>query len=177
MRAAIYLFVACAFIDLTDFLKAAELKVGDEAPAFSLKGSDGKSYSLKAFKGKKAIVIAWFPKAFTRGCTKECVSLRDHSKALRKFQVAYFMASVDEIQKNEEFATSYGLDFPVLSDPDKSVAKKYGVLRTKGNTANRWTFYIGKDGKILHIDKEVKASRHGSDVAKKLAELGVPLKK
>lgn len=177
MRAAIYLFVACGFLSLVEVSPSVELKPGDDAPAFSLKGSDGKTYSLSDFKGKKVVVLAWFRKAFTRGCTKECVSLRDHGKALRKFQAAYFMASVDEPQKNEEFAASHGLDYPILSDPDKSVAEKYGVLRSKGNIANRWTFYIGKDGKILHIDKEVKAGRHGVDIAKKLAELGVEQKK
>lgn len=171
MRSAIYLSALYSFLFSAIYTKAAELQPGDEAPAFSLPGSDGKTYSLDDFKGKKAVVIAWFPRAFTRGCTKQCESLRDQGKALRKFQVAYFMASVDQAKKNEEFASSYGLDFPILSDPDKSVAEKYGVLRAKGDVANRWTFYIGKDGKILHIDKEVKAGRHGKDIAKKLAEL------
>ncbi|HET6879707.1 MAG TPA: peroxiredoxin [Pirellulales bacterium] len=155
---------------------AAELKVGDEAPAFSLKGSDGKTYSLKDFKGKKAVVIAWFPKAFTGGCTKECKSMRDDGNGLRKYQVAYFTASVDEPQKNKEFAESLSLDYPILSDPDKSVAQEYGVLNPDRGVTNRWTFYIGKDGKILFIDKSVNTTEHGKDIAHKLDELGVEKK-
>ena len=107
---------------------AVELKVGDKAPAFSLKGSDGKTYTLDQFKGKSAVVIAWFPKAFTGGCTKECKSLRANSKALKDLKVAYFTASVDTPEQNTKFAKSLDLDYPILSDPDKSVAKEYGVL-------------------------------------------------
>ena len=109
---------------------AAELKVGDPAPPFSLKGSDGKTYSLDQFKGKSAVVIAWFPKAFTGGCTKECKSLRENSKSLHDLKFAYFTASVDTPEENEKFAKSLDLDYPILSDPDKSVAKEYGVLQT-----------------------------------------------
>lgn len=77
---------------------------------------------------------------------------------------------------NKDFAKSLELDYPILSDPDKKVAKAYGVLNPERGFANRWTFYIGKDGKILHIDKEVKAAEHGKHVAAKLAELGVEKK-
>src|SRR5262245_710733 len=75
---------------------AAELKVGDPAPDFKLTGSDGKTYTLSQFKGKKAVVLAWFPKAFTSGCTVECKSLAANGDKLRQYDVAYFMASVDE---------------------------------------------------------------------------------
>jgi peroxiredoxin Q/BCP len=152
---------------------SAELKVGDQAPPFSLKGSDGKTYSLDQFKGKSAIVVAWFPKAFTGGCTKECKSLRENSKALHDLQVAYFTASVDTPELNEKFAKSLELDYPILSDPDKSVATAYGVLRTPGGVANRWTFYIDKNGVIKEIDKKVNAPEAGPDIAAKLKELGI----
>ena len=157
-------------------LCAAELKAGDEAPSFSLKGSDGKTYSLDDFKGKKSVVVAWFPKAFTGGCTKECQSMREDGKELRKYQVAYFTASVDEPQKNKEFAESLALDYPILSDPDKKVAEEYGVMNPERGVTNRWTFYIGKDGRILYIDKKVNTAEHGKDIAKKLDELGVAKK-
>jgi peroxiredoxin Q/BCP len=157
-------------------LSAAELKVGDEAPDFSLKGSDGKTYSLDDFKDKKAVVVAWFPKAATPGCTKECKSLRADGDELRKYQVAYFTASVDRPEDNKKFAESLGLDYPILSDPDKSVAQEYGVLNPDRGVTNRWTFYIGKDGKILYIDKNVNTTEHGKDIAKKLDELGVEKK-
>ena len=177
MKKYVGLLASCALIAaLTSSLTAAELQPGDQAPAFSLKGSDGKTHSLDEFKGKKAIVIAWFPKAFTGGCTKECKSMRDDGKELRKYDVAYFTASVDDAQKNKEFADSLGLDYPILSDPDKTVATEYGVLKPDGGVTNRWTFYIGKDGKILYVDKNVNTAEHGKDIAKKLDELGVAKK-
>jgi peroxiredoxin Q/BCP len=152
---------------------AAELKVGDPAPPFSLKGSDGQTYTLDQFKGKSAVVVAWFPKAFTKGCTKECQSLRANSKSLHELKVAYFTASVDTPEENEKFAKSLDLDYPILSDPDKSVAKEYGVLNPERGFANRWTFYIGKDGVIKEIDKKVNAPQAGPDIAAKLKELGL----
>jgi peroxiredoxin Q/BCP len=152
---------------------AAELRVGDPAPPFSLKGSDGKTYTLDQFKGKSAVVIAWFPKAFTGGCTKECKSLRENSKPLHDLKVAYFTASVDTPDLNEKFAKSLDLDYPILSDPDKSVAKEYGVLNPERGFANRWTFYIDKEGVIKAIDKKVNAPQAGPDIAVKLKELGL----
>src|SRR3954453_10783353 len=89
---------------------AEELKVGDPAPDFTLKASDGKTYSLSDYKGKKALVIAWFPKAFTGGCTAECKSFRTYSDALKSLNVAYFTASVDTPETNAKFAESLDLD-------------------------------------------------------------------
>jgi peroxiredoxin Q/BCP len=75
------------------------------------------------------------------------------------------------------FAESLGLDYPILSDPDGTYAKALGIYNESNKTARRTTFYIGADGKILHIDSSVKTQSHGADIAKKLAELGVPKKK
>jgi thioredoxin-dependent peroxiredoxin len=91
--------------------------------------------------------------------------------------VAYFTASVDTPDTNQKFAESLGLDYPVLSDPDRTVAKAYGVVTGDNAYASRWTFYIGKDGTILFIDTQVSTSTAGKDVAAKLAELGIPKRK
>lgn len=154
---------------------AGELKSGDQAPDFQLKGTDGKTYHLSDFKGHKPVILAWFPKAFTGGCTKECKALKEQGDELRKFEVAYFTASVDDAEQNKKFAESLGLDYPILSDPTKDAAKAYGVLNERG-MANRWTFYIGKDGKIAHIDQKVNTETHGRDIAARLKELGVSAK-
>jgi len=154
---------------------AAELKVGDPAPPFSLPGSDGKTYSLEDFKGKSAVVLAWFPKAATKGCTKECKSLADHSKALHELKVAYFTASVDKPEDNKKFAEDLKLDYPILSDPTKAVAEAYGVISQRG-LANRWTFYIDKEGIIQAIDKAIKVDQAGPDVAAKIKTLGLEAK-
>ncbi|MBS0211386.1 MAG: peroxiredoxin [Planctomycetes bacterium] len=150
---------------------AAELKVGDPSPEFSMQGSDGKLHKLSDYRGKQAVVIAWYPKAFTGGCTKECKSMREFGNDLRKFKVAYFTASCDTPEMNKDFAKSLELDYPILSDPTKANAEAFGVLGKGGNAA-RVTFYIDKDGKIAAIDKGVKTETHGKDIAAKLAELG-----
>lgn len=155
---------------------SAEPKVGDDAPDFELKASDGKTYKLSSFKGKQAVVVAWFPKAFTGGCTKECKSMLAQGKLIREYDVAYFTASCDPVEGekgNAAFAKSLDLDYPILRDPEKKVAKYYGVLNAERGVSNRWTFYISKDGKLQHIDKMVKTEAHGEDIAAKLQELGV----
>jgi peroxiredoxin Q/BCP len=154
----------------------AELKPGDQAPDFELKASDGKTYKLSDLRGKE-VVIAWFPKADTPGCTKECQSITASGAKIRKFNVAYFTASVDDVEANKKFAEKYKMDFPILSDPDKKAATAYGVLNPTRPVAQRWTFYIGPDGKIQEIDKAVKTETHGDDIATKLQSLGVPEKK
>ncbi|HBZ71195.1 MAG TPA: peroxiredoxin [Deltaproteobacteria bacterium] len=166
--------------------QTADVKVGDQAPNFKLEATDGKTYQLSDFKGKQWVVVAWFPAAFTRYCTIECKSLAENGDKIRMYDVTYFMASVDPIQKNREFAraTSVALgdamvskreaDFPLLSDPTKETAKAYGVLNDRG-VANRWTFYIDKNGKISYIEKAVKAETSAADMVAKLAELKAPM--
>lgn len=168
-----FLAAAVLTVSLTAFAAAEELKPGDKAPDFRLQASDGKTYSLSDFQGKKAVVIAWFPKAFTGGCTKECISFREDGKALRQFDVAYFTASVDTPETNKKFAESLDLDYPILSDPEGKAARAYGVVDDQQKLPRRWTFFIGKDGKILGIDKGVKVQSHATDVAGRLKELGV----
>ncbi len=91
--------------------------------------------------------------------------------------MTYFTASCDPAEKNEEFAKSLKLDYAILSDPEKKTAKAYGVVTEKRPFPHRWTYYIGIDGKILHIDKDVKVGDHGNDIATKLGELKVAKKK
>jgi len=156
--------------------QAADLGVGDNAPDFKLAASDGKTYHLADLKGKRAVVVAWFPKAFTGGCTMECKSLAANGDKIRKYDVAYFMASVDPVEGekgNKAFAASEKADFPMLSDPTKEVATAYGVLNADRGVANRWTFYIDKDGKVAAIDKAVKPPTSAEDMIAKLDELKV----
>ncbi len=174
MKKLVSLFVAFAAVTTLTF--AESLKVGDSAPDFEMKGSDGKTYKLSDFKGKKPVVIAWYPKAFTPGCTKECKAMAEQGDDIRKYDVAYFTASVDDAEQNKKFAESLNVDYPILSDPTKENAKKFGVLNERG-MANRWTFYIDKNGKIAHIDQKVAPDTHGRDVAAKLKELNVDARK
>ena len=152
---------------------AGTLKVGDPAPPFSLPGSDGKLYSLASHKGKQVVVLAWFTKAFSDACTAECKSLRESGEEIRMFDAAYFAISVDPPDTNRAFARSLGLDYPLLSDPFKSIAKAYGVVDEDQPFASRWTYYIGVDGRILYVDKQVSPGTQGKTIAVRLAELGI----
>jgi len=149
----------------------ADLKVGDAAPAFALVGTDGKTHSLAENKGRM-VVVAWYPKAFTGGCTAECKAFTSSGDTIKKFDVAYFMASVDDAETNKKFAEQEQANFPMLSDPERKVSDAYGVTDGVQKFARRWTFYIGGDGKILFIDKAVKTATAGADPAAKLEEPG-----
>ena len=153
--------------------RAEDLKPGDKAPPFSLQGSDGKTYTLDDFKGKQVVVLAWYPKAFTPGCTAECKSFAEKGEELKSMKVAFFTASVDAPEKNKDFAKSVGAEYPILSDPDKTVAKAYGVYNAERNIANRVTFYIGKDGLIKEVDKKINTPQAAPDVAAKVKSLGL----
>jgi thioredoxin-dependent peroxiredoxin len=179
MKGLVLVMVVAALGFAAQSAGAADLKVGDPAPDFTLQATDGKTYKLSDFRGKQAIVLAWFPKAFTQGCTIECKSLAEHGDLIKKYNATYFMASVDPLdgaQGNKAFADTHKADFPLLSDPTKETAKAYGVLNEQRGFANRWTFYIGKDGKIQAIDKDVaqRLSTSAEDMAAKLKELGTP---
>lgn len=102
------------------------------------------------------------------------MSLRESGDDIRPFEAAYFAASIDSPETNKAFAQSLGVDFPILSDPSKTAAQAYGVVNEDQPFASRWTFYIGTDGRIAYIDKQVSPATHGRAVAAKLAELGIP---
>jgi peroxiredoxin Q/BCP len=170
------LVLAAALVSAPPVVRAAELNVGDPAPDFTLAASDGKTYHLADFKGKKAVVLAWFPRAFTQGCTIECRSLAVNGEKLRSYEIAYFMASVDPVEGekgNKAFAESEKADFPLLGDPTKKTAEAYGVYNADRGVAMRWTFYIDKDGRVAAIDKAVKPLTSAEDVLAKLEELKV----
>lgn len=149
----------------------AELEVGDMAPDFRLMGSDGNEYTLSQFKGNKPVVIAFFPKAYTGGCTIECKALRDADAEIQSFDVAYFMASVDNPEDNKGFAEQNSATFPILSDPDKAMCEDYGVLSERGY-ARRWTFYIDAEGIVRKIDKAVNPKQAGEELVASLESLG-----
>jgi peroxiredoxin Q/BCP len=186
--------LAAALVVSASAQAPVELKVGDMAPDFTLQGTDGKTHQLSDYRGKQAVVVAWFPKAFTQGCTIECKSLAENGDRIKQYDVAYFMASTDNIEENTKFAkaTSVTLpgrgggagtvvekkeaDFPMLADPTKEVATKYGVLMPNPpGFANRWTFYIDKNGKIAYIEKKVQPATSAEDMVAKLGELKVPM--
>ncbi|HBY86619.1 MAG TPA: peroxiredoxin [Colwellia sp.] len=170
------ILVLCSLASLVGFsASATDLKVGDTAPNFKLQATTGDYYQLSDYKGKQAVVLAWYPMANTRGCTIECKSLTEQGHLIREFNVSYVMASVDPIDDNRDFAEKTGADFPMLSDPTKSAAKAYQVLNMF-NVASRVTFYISKEGKIIKIDDDISPKSAAQDMANNLAALGVAKK-
>ena len=112
MRALLTIGLAAALV-VGARAQSTELKVGDPAPDFSLQGSDGKTYKLSDYKGKKAVVVAWFPKAFTQGCTIECKSLAENGDKIKMYDVAYFMTRragvaqlVEQLIRNQQVTRS-----------------------------------------------------------------------
>jgi len=139
----------------------AKLKAGDKAPAFSLLDQDGKKISLSDFKGKK-LLLYFYPKADTPGCTKQSCSVRDASKELKKLGSAALGISPDQPPKQKKFDEKYSLGFPLLSDADNKVAKAYGAWGEKSMYGKKYdgiirsSFVIDEQGKILQASYKVK---------------------
>jgi thioredoxin-dependent peroxiredoxin len=134
------------------------LKVGDMAPDFELPSTDGKPVKLSDFRGKKTVVLAFFPAAFTGGCTKE---MQTYQLGFSRFEgtgAQIFGVSTDNSPSQREFAKSLNLTFPLLSDfLDRKVATSYGVLNTQRGIANRVTFVIDKEGRISYMEQGTTA--------------------
>jgi peroxiredoxin Q/BCP len=139
----------------------AKLKVGDKAPAFSLLDQDGNKISLSDYKGKK-LLLYFYPKADTPGCTKQACSIRDASKDLNKYGAAAIGISPDQPPKQKKFDGKYSLGFPLLSDPDNKIAKAYGAWGEKSMYGKKYegiirsSFVIDEKGKILQASYKVK---------------------
>jgi thioredoxin-dependent peroxiredoxin len=146
---------------------------GDPAPRFALPGSDGRTHRLADHVGQRPVVLTWFPKAFTGGCAAQLRSLRKCAGDLAGLGIACFAASLDEPKVSRAFAEWTRVGLPVLSDADGEVARAYGVFDEELGLASRWTFFIGRDGRILSIDREVSPTSHGGDLLARVQELGM----
>ena len=139
----------------------ATLKVGDKAPAFSLLNQDGENVSLSDYKGKN-LLLYFYPKADTPGCTKQGCSIRDASKELKKLDMAAVGISPDEPTRQRKFDDKYGLGFPLLSDPDHKIARAYGAWGKKSMYGKEYegiirsSFVIDGKGKIAQASYKVK---------------------
>jgi peroxiredoxin Q/BCP len=148
-----------------------KVKVGDPAPDFEGPTSDGSRLGMKNFKGKKDVVLYFYPKDDTPGCTREACSFRDNLKPIRDMGAEIIGVSLDSIQSHDKFARKYELPFPLISDKDKHIANAYGVLRDIGLSTNRVTFIIDKDGKVAKIFPKVDVGKHTDEVVAALKEL------
>jgi len=149
----------------------AELKIGDKAPDFSLLDEHGRPVSLKDQLGKNVVVLYFYPKDFTSGCTTEACSFRDNYKPYREKGAVVIGVSLDSVESHKKFSEKYALPFTILSDNRKEVAKAYGVLGTGGLMAKRVTFIIDKDGTIARIFPKVDVKNHSEQVLQALDEI------
>ncbi len=156
---------------------AVLLSIGKKAPAFTLPASTGGKVKLSEFAGKKNVVLYFYPRDNTPGCTTEACDFRDNLARLQDQDTVVLGVSPDSIASHEKFAAKYELPFPLLSDEDHAVAEKYGAWGEKKNYGKtyegiiRSTFLIGKDGKIKAIWSPVRVKGHVDEVAAKVAEL------
>lgn len=150
------------------------LEVGKKAPSFKLKDQNGNIISLNDFKGKK-VVLYFYPKDNTPGCTKEACSFRDSIKEIEKQNAVVIGISADSVSSHKNFSEKFNLPFPILSDEEKKVLELYGVWKEKNMYGKKYmgiertTIIIDEDGKIKKIFPKVKVDGHTEEIIKELS--------
>lgn len=146
-----------------------ELAAGDQAPDFTLPSSSGKSVKLSDLRGKN-VVLYFYPKDDTPGCTREACTFRDNLPKFGEMDAVIIGVSKDSLDSHADFIKKYGLNFTLLSDEDLKVNNLYGTWVEKQNYGRKYwgtersTFVIGKDGKIMKVFRKVKVDGHGQEV-------------
>ena len=149
---------------------------GKKAPLFTLENQDGKKISLKDFAGKN-VILYFYPKDNTSGCTKEACNFRDDFPKFGKMNVVILGVSPDSVQSHKKFSQKYKLPFDLLSDEKKQVLEKYEVWKEKSMYGRKYmgversTFVIDKTGKVMKIFRKVKVENHNDEVMKVIKEL------
>jgi thioredoxin-dependent peroxiredoxin len=166
--------IIAAMALLAIYVIAAEsdmkLKVGDKAPDFTLQDAFGKSYKLSDYKGKSPVIVYFYPKAGTSGCTKEACGIRDDWSKFKDNNIPVFGISVDDKPAIKKFIDDYHLNFPLLSDADKKVSKEYGVVGMLGYD-KRVTFIVDKNSKIADVMEVKDIANHSKTVLDKALTL------
>jgi thioredoxin-dependent peroxiredoxin len=146
-------------------------KVGDKAPLVEGKDQDGKNWNLADDIGKKVVLLYFYPKDQTPGCTKEACGFRDSIDELKQDNVEVIGVSFDSGESHLKFITKYNLNFPLIADTDGKIADTYGVRMTGRSMARRVSFLIGLDGKIVHVTDSPNAETHLSEMKAAAAKL------
>jgi len=145
--------------------------VGDPAPLFSGLTQEGKTWKLADATGKRVVLLYFYPKDETPGCTKEACGLRDRMGDLQKANVEVIGVSFDSADSHQKFIAKHNLNFTLLTDTDGKIADAYGVRAAGKNIARRVSFLIGKDGKILHVTNSSSADTHLTEMSEAVAKL------
>lgn len=152
-------------------------KEGGKAPEFTLQASNGKEVSLKDFKGKQRVVLYFYPKDDTPGCTVEACGFRDKIKAIQTMDAVVLGVSPDGVDSHNKFIEKFKLPFLLLSDADKKVCEAYGVWVEKSMYGKKYmgvartTFIIGKDGRVEKVYEKVKPEGHTDEVIEYLSSV------
>jgi len=146
-------------------------KTGDKAPDFEAKDQDGKTWKLSKLGGKQVVLLYFYPKDDTPGCTKEACGLRDRMSELKKDQVQVLGVSFDDGESHKKFIAKHNLNFPLLVDTDGKIADQYGARMPNKNMARRVSFLIGADGKIAHVTDNPSADAHLNEMKDAVAGL------
>jgi thioredoxin-dependent peroxiredoxin len=139
-------------------------KVGDPAPLFAGKDQDGKAWKLADLAGKKIVLLYFYPKDDTPGCTKEACGFRDRMANLTQDNVQIVGVSFDSAESHQKFIAKHNLNFPLLADADGRIADAYGVRMTGRDMARRVSFLIGLEGRIAHVTDNPSADTHLSEM-------------
>ncbi len=150
---------------------AAMPKAGDAAPAFEGQDQDGKTVKLADVAGKKIVLLYFYPKDFTGGCTKEACGFRDRMGDLQKDNVEVIGVSFDSADSHKQFIAKNNLNFTLLADTDGKIADLYGVRMAGKNMASRVSFLIGLDGKIVHVTDAGNPDIHFNEMKDAIAGL------
>jgi len=165
-------WVSGALIALVSAPLAADLKPGDDAPAFELLDQHSRAHKLSDYRGQW-LVLYFYPKDDTPGCTTEACEFRDDVFMLKRMGVALLGVSTDDVESHQEFAEKYHLPFSLLSDPDGEVARQYGSLTKLGplKFAKRHTFVIDADSRVVKVYRKVQPKTHSDQVIADLKAL------
>jgi peroxiredoxin Q/BCP len=153
---------------------AAIPQAGDSAPLISGQDQDGKDFNLADHIGKKVVLLYFYPKDFTGGCTKEACSFRDGFEDFATNNVEIVGVSFDSADSHLQFITKYKLPFTLLADTDGKIADAYGVRMNGKNMASRVSFLIGLDGKIVHVTNSKNPDDHLAEMNAAIAGLKKP---
>ena len=146
-------------------------KAGDPAPLIQGQDQDGKTWKLAEVVGKQVVLLYFYPKDDTPGCTKEACGFRDRMADLKKDKVEVIGVSFDSSASHQKFIAKYNLNFPLLADTDGKIADAYGVKMTDRDMARRVSFLIGLDGKIVHVTDSPSADTHLSEMKEAAGKL------
>ncbi|HYT59897.1 MAG TPA: peroxiredoxin [Haliangiales bacterium] len=165
------LTMALVLLAAATVCRADTPKAGDKAPDFEAKDQDGKTWKLSDLAGKQVVLLYFYPKDDTPGCTKEACGLRDRMSDLKKDNVQVLGVSFDDGESHKKFITKHNLNFPLLVDLEGKIADQFGARMPSKNMARRVSFLIGKDGNIAHVTDNPSADVHLNEMKDAVADL------